>query len=91
MKKIKTIRHYILREKPVDVIVELLNGKSYALQIAKKYDINYVHIQNLLNNNFGGLIESSKDGRIHYRKLTHKGVEVAKHFKELNNIFEGLK
>lgn len=86
--KNKKIFDVILREKPVMMLVHLLNANAeiYASTLAKSVDCTYSHVVKVLQEmEDAGLVSFEKTGRLKYLKLTKKGEEIAKHLDAINN------
>ena len=71
--------YFFLREKPVRILVNLLDGAAYVSSLAKKAKMTYSHTSKILNlMEEAGIIEFKKDGKKRVAVLTNKGKELAK-------------
>ena len=86
MARQKRIFDVLFREKPVMMIVELLNStkEMYASTLAKKVDCTYSHVVKILQEmHKAGLVGFNKQGRLKILQLTKKGETVAKHLESI--------
>ena len=86
MAKQKRIFDVLFREKPVMMIVTLLNTtkEMYASTLAKEVDCTYSHVVKILKEmNKANLVSFHRQGRLKILNLTKKGKEVAKHLDAL--------
>ena len=82
MAKQKRIFDVIFREKPVMMIIELLNSNKdvYASTLAKQVDCTYSHVVKILQEmHKAQLVSFHRQGRLKILQLTKKGETVAKH------------
>lgn len=89
MAKQKKIFDVLFREKPVMMVVTLLNSneEQYASTLAKQVDCTYSHVVKILQEmNKAGLVSFHRQGRLKILQLTKKGTEVAKHLDALRRI-----
>lgn len=85
-KKEKKIFDALFREKPVMMLVTLLNTNEemYASTLAKEVDCTYSHVVKLLQEfHKADLISFDRQGRLKILHLTKKGKEVAAHLDKL--------
>ncbi len=83
----------LLHEKPVKMILGIRNngGSSYTTRIAKYADCTYSHTMKIVDFlEEKGLIQSEKQGRTRYIKLTNIGEEVADLLDELVRILRKI-
>ncbi len=87
-KKQKRIFDVLFREKPVMMLVTLLNSNEemYASTLAKAVDCTYSHVVKLLQEfHKAGLITFDRQGRLKILHLTKKGKTVATHLDKLES------
>ncbi len=80
MARQKKIFDVIFREKPVMMLITLLNANEdqYASTLAKQVDCTYSHVVKILQEmNKSGLVSFHRQGRLKILTLTKKGQEVA--------------
>ncbi|MBS3136243.1 winged helix DNA-binding protein [Candidatus Woesearchaeota archaeon] len=85
----KEIFRVLFREKPVMMLIHLLNSKSdiYASFVAKKTDCTYSHVVKILQEmEKANLVSFEKTGRLKLLSLTKKGQEVAEHIEKVREI-----
>lgn len=79
----------IFREKPVELLIKMLNTKNkiYASVIAKEINCTYSHVVKLLKIlEKENLIKFEKQGRLKYLTLTEKGEKLAESLQEAKEI-----
>ncbi len=87
----KNYAYFFLREKPVRIMVKLLDGKAHVSSIAKKIKMTYSHASKILNlMEEAGIIEFEMDGKRRMAKLTNKGKELAKTMSKALTLFNKL-
>ena len=88
-KKQKRIFDVLFREKPVMMLVTLLNTSEemYASTLAKAVDCTYSHVVKLLQEfHKAGLLTFDRQGRLKIIHLTKKGKDVASHLDKLEDM-----
>ena len=86
MAKQKRIFDVLFREKPVMMLVTLLNSTKdmYASTLAKHVDCTYSHVVKILQEmHKAGLVSFNRQGRLKILALTKKGQEVAKNLESI--------
>jgi len=89
MAKQKRIFDVIFREKPVMMIIELLNSNKdvYASTLAKQVDCTYSHVVKILQEmHKAQLVSFHRQGRLKILQLTKKGETVAKNLEAIRQI-----
>ena len=82
----------LFREKPVNMLITLLNSKSkiYASVIAKEIDCTYSHVVKLLKIlEKHEIVEFVKEGRLKYLSLTIKGKKLAEALETAKQLING--
>ncbi|HDP74077.1 MAG TPA: MarR family transcriptional regulator [Candidatus Woesearchaeota archaeon] len=88
MKKNKLF-NVLFREKPVELLISLLNAKTdiYASVIAKEIDCTYSHVVKLLKTlEKAGIVKFNKSGRLKYLALTPKGKKLSENLNSSKEI-----
>jgi DNA-binding MarR family transcriptional regulator len=88
MKKNKLF-NVLFREKPVELLISLLNAKTdiYASVIAKEIDCTYSHVVKLLKTmEKSGIVKFNKSGRLKYLSLTPKGKKLSENLNSSKEI-----
>lgn len=83
------IFNVFFREKPVMMLVGLLNAKGevYASSLAKSIDCTYSHVVKILQQmEKAQLINFDRQGRLKLLSLTKKGTEVAEHIEKIRSL-----
>ena len=84
-----------LYEKPIEVIVNLLenkNRKVYFNSVARELSIEYAYAKIIIDKFISiELVERKKEGRMVYLSLTKKGISIAKNFQNLLYLLNGGK
>lgn len=86
MARKKRIFDVLFREKPVMMIIELLNStkEMYASTLAKQVDCTYSHVVKILQEmHKAQLVSFHRQGRLKILQLTKKGQEVAKNLEAI--------
>ncbi len=86
MARQKRIFDVLFREKPVMMLVALLNSTKdmYASTLAKQVDCTYSHVVKILQEmNKAGLVAFNRQGRLKILTLTKKGQDVAKNLESV--------
>lgn len=85
----KEIFNVFFREKPVMMLLGLLNSKGpvYASSLAKSVDCTYSHVVKILQQmERHGIVNFQKQGRLKLLALTKKGNEMASHLDSARNL-----
>jgi len=87
---------FFLQDKPARVLLEMAKAeKTYPADISKALAATYSHIVRVIQKLEGyGLVESEREGRTKYIRLTELGQQVAHHLEglemTLKNVHESL-
>ncbi len=88
MRMKKEIFNVFFREKPVMMLLGLLNAKGpvYASSLAKAVDCTYSHVVKILQQmEKHGIVNFQKQGRLKLLTLTKKGNDMATHMDSVRN------
>jgi DNA-binding MarR family transcriptional regulator len=83
---------FFLQDKPARILLELTkNERTYPADISKALAATYSHIVRVIQKlEEYGLIESEKEGRTKYIKLTETGQQVAHHLEGLEMALKNI-
>ena len=83
---------FFLQDKPARILLELTkNERTYPADISKSLAATYSHIVRVIQKlEEYGLIESEKEGRTKYIKLTETGQQVAHHLEGLEMALKNI-
>lgn len=90
----RNLFNQLFRRGPCELLIKMVsngNGNFYMAKIAKEADLTHSHAVKILKEFMDlGLIESEKNGRRRYIKLTEEGNEVAMALYKIRRISEGI-
>ncbi len=87
----KNYAYFFLREKPVRILVKLLDGDTHVSCLAKRVKMTYSHTSKILNlMEEAGIIEFKKNGKKRIATLTNKGKELARAMSKALTLFSKL-
>jgi len=86
------ILSFFLQDKPARILLEMTrNDRTYPADISKALAATYSHIVRVIQKlEEYGLVESEKEGRTKYIKLTELGQQVAHHLEGLEMTLKNM-